>query len=264
MDRGRGGRARRVREAQGRSLAVRLARARGERRGRRERPAAASCRTSRPRTRSTRRSPTRSTSRASSPASCSSRSSRHSAGTSSRSCTARPTSIGRTPSRRRSTAAPSTFADAARDNSDKRGRGVGRRHGLGRQGPAGPRARGRDLRAPPIGKVSDPLEIAGDGVYLFLVPRRADPRARRDQKAALESAAFSTWYTTQKDASTSPAIPRSARRHRQLTRRGRPDDAGRAPRRGPAPLGARPRRGLAVVVAERLVATPVEPSRSRC
>ena len=72
-------------------------------RRRRSRPAA-SCRTSRPRTPSTRRSPRRSTRRASSRASCWSPSSRRSAGTSSRSCTTRPTSSGRTRSRPRSTA----------------------------------------------------------------------------------------------------------------------------------------------------------------
>jgi parvulin-like peptidyl-prolyl isomerase len=63
--------------------------------------------------------------------------------------------------------------------------------------------------AAPVGKVSDPLTIEGDGVYLFLVNDEQTREPDAIQKAALETAAFSTWYTTQKagfDITRDPAI----------------------------------------------------------
>jgi parvulin-like peptidyl-prolyl isomerase len=52
--------------------------------------------------------------------------------------------------------------------------------------------------AAPIGKVSDPLKIAGDGTYLFLVNKEETRPPDSDQKATLESTVFTDWYTKQK------------------------------------------------------------------
>jgi parvulin-like peptidyl-prolyl isomerase len=52
--------------------------------------------------------------------------------------------------------------------------------------------------ATPVGSVSDPVQIAGDGVYLFKVNQEATRTPDADQKQALESSAFSRWYSQQK------------------------------------------------------------------
>ncbi|MHB8890504.1 MAG: hypothetical protein ACYC65_00475, partial [Candidatus Limnocylindrales bacterium] len=63
--------------------------------------------------------------------------------------------------------------------------------------------------AAPVGKVSDPLVIAGDGMYIFLVSKEETRAPDAEQKATLEASAFSRWYAKQKagyDISRDPAI----------------------------------------------------------
>jgi parvulin-like peptidyl-prolyl isomerase len=94
-----------------------------------------------------------------------------------------------------------SFADAVRDNSEgaeaPNGGGIGwvSEKELDVQGkPEVAKA----IFAAPIGKVSDPLKVDGDGVYLFLVngeeTRGPDPAT----EATLKSSAFGNWYTQQK------------------------------------------------------------------
>ena len=67
--------------------------------------------------------------------------------------------------------------------------------------------------AAPVGKVSEPLKIDGDGVYLFLVSEEQTREPDATQKAALETSAFSTWYSGHKDGfqiTRDPAITASA------------------------------------------------------
>jgi parvulin-like peptidyl-prolyl isomerase len=52
--------------------------------------------------------------------------------------------------------------------------------------------------ATPVGKISDPLKVDGDGVYLFQVNDEQTREPDATQKAALEASAFSTWYQAQK------------------------------------------------------------------
>ena len=179
VDRGRGRGARRVREAQGRSLAVRLDRARGERRGRRgdQRRQAAVLRDrgrDRPGVR-------RRDLRAGPPARPAPRARQVGVRLARHPGHARPDRprVGEQAQDATSTAGRLTFADAARDNSDNAEAADGRRHRLGRQGPARPQEQEKAIFAAPIGKVSDPLVVDGDGPVP--VPRvgRADPRARR-------------------------------------------------------------------------------------
>ena len=90
------------------------------------------------------------------------------------------------------------FADAARDNSDKDDAVKGGDMGWVTKGQLDPELE-KAIFGAPVGKVSDPLTIEGDGVYLFLVNDEQTREPDAIQKAALESAAFSTWSTTQKD-----------------------------------------------------------------
>ncbi len=101
-----------------------------------------------------------------------------------------------------------TFADAARDNSDKADAVKGGDIGWVGQGQLDPKLEDA-IFAAPVGKVSDPLKIDGDGVYLFLVSDEQTREPDAEQKAALEASAFSTWYSTQKkafDITRDPAI----------------------------------------------------------
>jgi parvulin-like peptidyl-prolyl isomerase len=90
------------------------------------------------------------------------------------------------------------FADAARDNSDKEDAVKGGDMGWVTKGQLDP-ALEKAIFAAPVGTVSDPLQIDGDGVYLFLVRDEQTREPDAIQKAALEGAAFSTWYNAQKD-----------------------------------------------------------------
>jgi parvulin-like peptidyl-prolyl isomerase len=52
--------------------------------------------------------------------------------------------------------------------------------------------------ATPVGKVSDPLEIEADGIYLIKVLEEATRTPDADQKVTLEQRAFQNWYSAQK------------------------------------------------------------------
>ena len=92
-----------------------------------------------------------------------------------------------------------TFADAARDNSDKEDAAKGGDMGWVAKGQLDPQVEAA-IFAAPIGKVSDPVKIDGDGVYLFLVTRSRPARRTRRRSRRIETNAFSTWYSDQKDA----------------------------------------------------------------
>ena len=149
-----------------------------------------------------------------------------------------------------------TFADAARDNSDKDDAVKGGDMGWVGHGQLDPKIEDA-IFATPVGKVSDPLKIDGDGAYLFHVTDEqtrepdadAEGRARGLRVLDLVPGAEGRLHDH----------ARLRRSPRRKPRAGRPADARRAHRRGEAPLGARSRGRPAVVVAERLVATPVEP-----
>ncbi len=101
-----------------------------------------------------------------------------------------------------------TFADAARDNSDKAEAAEG--------GDLGWVARGQlteeqeqAVFAAPIGTVSDPLVIEGEGLYLYLVAKEETREPDAEQREVLESTAFPIWYSRQKelfDISRDPEI----------------------------------------------------------
>jgi len=90
-----------------------------------------------------------------------------------------------------------SFADAARDNSDRSDAEQGGDLGWVGKFQLSPQIE-QAIFAAPIGKVSDPLTIDGDGVYLFLVSQEDNRAPDATQKAAIESSAFSTWYAAQK------------------------------------------------------------------
>ncbi|MGZ5376364.1 MAG: peptidylprolyl isomerase, partial [Solirubrobacterales bacterium] len=52
--------------------------------------------------------------------------------------------------------------------------------------------------ATPVGKVSEPLVVEGDGIYLVKVVQEATRTPDEDQKATLEARAFSNWYEAKK------------------------------------------------------------------
>ena len=89
------------------------------------------------------------------------------------------------------------FADAARDNSDKAEAAQGGDIGWVGKGQL-PKEVEQAIFAAPIGEVSDPLVIAGDGLYLFLVSAEETRAPDAEQKASLESSSFPTWYSEQK------------------------------------------------------------------
>ena len=52
--------------------------------------------------------------------------------------------------------------------------------------------------ATPVGKVSEPLVVEGDGIYLVKVVQEATRTPDADQKATLEQRAFPNWYEAKK------------------------------------------------------------------
>jgi parvulin-like peptidyl-prolyl isomerase len=89
------------------------------------------------------------------------------------------------------------FADAARDNSDNAEAAQGGDIGWVGKGQLSEELE-KAIFAAPIGEVSDPLVIVGDGMYLFLVSAEETRPPDAEQKASLESSAFSRWYAAQK------------------------------------------------------------------
>ena len=90
-----------------------------------------------------------------------------------------------------------TFADAARDNSDTTESADGGSLGwIGRGQLA--QAREDAIFAAPIGKPSQTLVVDGEGIYMFLVSKEETREPDAEQKAALETSAFSIWYSKEK------------------------------------------------------------------
>ncbi len=89
------------------------------------------------------------------------------------------------------------FADAARDNSDNAEAEQGGDIGWVGKGQLD-ETREAAVFAAPIGKVSDPLTIAEEGIYLFLVKAEETRAPDAEQKATLENTAFPIWYSKQK------------------------------------------------------------------
>ena len=90
-----------------------------------------------------------------------------------------------------------SFADAARDNSDNAEAAQGGDIGWVGRGQL-PSEIEQAIFAAPVGTVSDPLVIAGDGMYLFLVSAEETREPDAEQRTSLESSAFPTWYSEQK------------------------------------------------------------------
>jgi parvulin-like peptidyl-prolyl isomerase len=104
-----------------------------------------------------------------------------------------------------------TFADAARDNSDTYDPATGGSIGWVAKGQL-KKALEDAIFAAPIGKVSDPLKVDGDGTYLFLVNQEQTREPDADQKQTLTNTVFSDWYTTEKAkyTVTRDAVPSQA------------------------------------------------------
>jgi parvulin-like peptidyl-prolyl isomerase len=89
------------------------------------------------------------------------------------------------------------FADAARDNSDKASAADGGLLGWVGKGQLD-EAQEAAIFAAPIGKVSDPLTVPGEGIYLYKVSTEETRAPEGDQAATLKNSAFSIWYAKQK------------------------------------------------------------------
>jgi len=94
-----------------------------------------------------------------------------------------------------------TFADAVRDNSEGAeapdGGSIGWVSEMELELQGKPEV-AKAIFAAPVGSVSDPLKVDGDGVYLFLVNKEETRGPDPAQEATLKSSAFSSWYTQQK------------------------------------------------------------------
>ncbi len=100
------------------------------------------------------------------------------------------------------------FADAARDNSDGAEAAEGGDIGWVGKGQVS-QEKEDAIFAAPIGKVSEPLVVDGEGLYLYLVSDEQTREPDAEQKAALENSAFSIWYSKQKgdfEVTRDPAI----------------------------------------------------------
>jgi parvulin-like peptidyl-prolyl isomerase len=100
------------------------------------------------------------------------------------------------------------FATLARDNSDRADADKGGDLGWVAKGILGLDVEDA-IFAAPIGKVSDPLKVKSDGVYLFLVSAEETRPPDADQRAKIEGSGFSSWYNAQKATFTitrDPAI----------------------------------------------------------
>jgi parvulin-like peptidyl-prolyl isomerase len=93
------------------------------------------------------------------------------------------------------------FASLARDNSDGAEAVDGGDLGWVVRGLL-PETVGAPLFAAPVGEVADPIEIPGDGVYLWKVLEEQVRDPDPDQRLQLERTSFSNWYTAQKGTYT--------------------------------------------------------------
>lgn len=90
-----------------------------------------------------------------------------------------------------------TFPDAARDNSDNAEAAKGGDIGWVGRGQVD-ETREAAIFAAPIGKVSDPLTVPDEGIYLFLVNKEETRAPDAEQRRTLETSAFPVWYSKQK------------------------------------------------------------------
>jgi parvulin-like peptidyl-prolyl isomerase len=90
-----------------------------------------------------------------------------------------------------------TFADAARDNSDNAEAAKGGDIGWVGRGQLD-ETREAAIFAAPIGKVSDPLTVPDEGIYLFLVSKEETRAPDAEQKKTIETSAFPIWYSKEK------------------------------------------------------------------
>jgi parvulin-like peptidyl-prolyl isomerase len=91
-----------------------------------------------------------------------------------------------------------TFAEAARDNSDKAEAAEGGELGWIARGQLG-EEQVNAIFAAPIGKVSDPLVIEGEGLYLYLVTKEETREPDIEQRQVLEATAFPAWYAQERE-----------------------------------------------------------------
>ena len=98
-----------------------------------------------------------------------------------------------------STAGRSTFADAARDNSDNAEAAEGGDIGWVGKGQLSAGEGGRDLRGPHRQGQRAARGRRARASYLYLVSDEQTREPDAEQQAALESSAFSIWYSKQKD-----------------------------------------------------------------
>jgi parvulin-like peptidyl-prolyl isomerase len=89
------------------------------------------------------------------------------------------------------------FGELARDNSDKAEAAEGGDIGWVGKGQLDQQLEDA-IFATPVGEVSDPLVVEGDGLYLFKVNKEETREPDAKQRAELEASAFSTWYSQRK------------------------------------------------------------------
>jgi len=92
-----------------------------------------------------------------------------------------------------------TFADAARDNSDLASAADGGKLGWVGKGQLSEEQE-QAIFAAPIGKVSDPLTVPGEGIYLYKVSTEETRAPDGEQADNLKTSAFSVWYSKEKGA----------------------------------------------------------------
>ena len=157
-------------------------------------------------------------------------------------------------------AGTTSFADAARDNSDNAEAANGGDIGWVTKG-LQPEEVEKAIFAAPIGKVSDPLVVAGDGTYIFLVDQEEARTPDAEQAGDAQGDGVPELVLHPEGRVRHHPGPRDHRLRDELTQvesRRTMLDALLAEARLRWRLD--PAAGLAVVVAERLVATPIEPS----
>lgn len=89
------------------------------------------------------------------------------------------------------------FGTLARDNSDKADAATGGDIGWVARGQLDQQLEDAIFNTK-VGGISDPVQIVGDGVYLFKVNQEESRPIDATQKAAIEGSAFSNWYAKQK------------------------------------------------------------------
>ena len=90
-----------------------------------------------------------------------------------------------------------SFADAARSNSDGDGAANGGDLGWVAKGLQSPDVE-KAIFAAPLGKASDPVTVTGDGTYIFLVNKEETRSPDANQTAQLNATVFPNWYSVQK------------------------------------------------------------------